>query len=90
VFLTEALASHGWIVAAPDHHDRHSGVRIRTGQVKDYDRRGLLKHARQIAASGREDRGEYMYRMDESKLEVVVKAEKAGEELKLVSIENQK
>jgi len=68
VFLAEALASHGWVVAAPDHHDRHSAVRIRTGQVKDYDRRGLLQHAKQIAASGREDRDEYLYRLDEIKL----------------------
>jgi predicted dienelactone hydrolase len=67
VFLTEALASRGWIVAAPDHHDRHSAVRIRTPQVKDYDRLGLLRHAKQIAASGREDRGEYLYRLDEIK-----------------------
>jgi len=33
---------------------------------------------------------EEFLKKDESKLEVVVKAEKAGEELKLVSIENQK
>ena len=68
VFLTEALAARGWIVAAPDHHDRHSAVRIRTGQVKDYDRRGFLQHAMQIAASSREDRSEYLYRLDEIKL----------------------
>jgi len=68
VFFAEALAARGWIVAAPDHHDRHSAVRIRTGQVKDYDRRGLLRHAMQIASSGREDRNEYLYRLDEIKL----------------------
>jgi len=68
VFLTEVLASRGWVVAAPDHHDRHSAVRIRTPQVKDYDRLGLLRHAMQIAASGREDRGEYLYRLDEIEL----------------------
>ncbi len=68
VFFTEALAARGWVVAAPDHHDRHSAVRIRTGQVKDYDRRGLLRHAMQIAASSREDRAEYLYRLDEIKL----------------------
>lgn len=65
VFLTEALAARGWIVAAADHHDRHSAVRIRAGPVKDYDRRGLLRHARQIAASGPEDRAAYLYRLDE-------------------------
>jgi predicted dienelactone hydrolase len=68
VFLTEALAARGWIVAAPDHHDRYSAVRIRTGEVKDYDRRGFLRHAMQIAASSREDRGDYMYRLDEIQL----------------------
>jgi predicted dienelactone hydrolase len=65
VFFTESLASHGWIVAAPDHHDRHSAVRIRTGQVKDYDRRGLLNHAQEIAVSGPSDRDKYLYRIDE-------------------------
>lgn len=67
VFLTEALAARGWIVASPDHHDRHSAVRIRTGQVEDYDRRALLQHAKEIAASSYEDRGEYLYRLDEIK-----------------------
>jgi predicted dienelactone hydrolase len=68
VFFAEALAARGWIVAAPDHHDRYSAVRIRTGQVKDYDRRGLLRHAKQIASSSREDRDKYLYRLDEIKL----------------------
>ncbi|MDI6775062.1 MAG: hypothetical protein QME60_06680 [Verrucomicrobiota bacterium] len=31
VFFTEPLAAHGWLVACPDHHDKHSAVRIRTG-----------------------------------------------------------
>jgi predicted dienelactone hydrolase len=65
VFFTEALASHGWIVAAPDHHDRHSAVRIRTGPVKGGDRRGLLQYGREIAASGPGDRGKFLYRLDE-------------------------
>jgi len=68
VFLTEALAARGWIIAAPDHNDRYSAVRIRTGQVKNYDRRGLLRHAMQIAASSREDRDKYLYRLDEIRL----------------------
>jgi predicted dienelactone hydrolase len=68
VFFTAALASRGWIVACPDHHDRFSAVRIRTGQVKDFDRRGLMRHAREIAESGPEDRGRYLYRLDEIKL----------------------
>jgi len=67
VFLTEALAARGWIVAAPDHHDRHSAVRIRTGQAEDYDRRAFLQHAKEIAASSYEDREGYLYRLDEIK-----------------------
>ena len=65
VFFTEALASRGWIVAAPDHHDGHSAVRIRAGQAKDYSRIGLLKQAREIASSSPGDRGKYLYRLDE-------------------------
>lgn len=68
VFLTEALAARGWVVAAPDHHDRHSAVRIRTGQLETFDRQGLRRHAREIAASGPEDRGKYLYRLDEMRL----------------------
>lgn len=68
VFFTEALAARGWIVACPDHHDRHSAVRIRTGQEKDFDRRGLLRHAKEIAAAGPGDRARYLYRLDEMQL----------------------
>ena len=65
VFFTEALAARGWIVAAPDHHDSHSAVRIRTGPAKHFDRLGLYRQAREIASSGPEDRGRYRYRLDE-------------------------
>ena len=68
VFFTEALAARGWIVACPDHHDRHSAVRIRTGQQKDFDRLGLLRYAKEISASGPDDRVKYLYRLDEMKL----------------------
>ncbi len=68
VFFTEALAARGWIVACPDHHDRHAAVRIRTGQQKDFDRRGLLQYAKKIAASGPDDRLKYLYRLDEMRL----------------------
>jgi len=68
VFFTEALAARGWIVACPDHHDKHSAVRIRTGQEKDFDRLGLLQHAKEITASGPGDRGKYLYRLDEMQL----------------------
>ncbi|MCX7805672.1 MAG: hypothetical protein N3A38_10850 [Planctomycetota bacterium] len=68
VFLAEVLAARGWIVACPDHHDKDSAVRIRAGQVKDFDRLALLQHAREIAASGPGNRAGYMYRLDEMKL----------------------
>ncbi len=68
VFFTEALAARGWIVACPDHHDKHSAVRIRTGQEKDFDRLGFLQYAKEIAASGPGDRVKYLYRLDEMRL----------------------
>jgi predicted dienelactone hydrolase len=68
VFFTEALAARGWIVACPDHHDRYSATRIRTGPVKNYDRRGLLTDAKQIMSSGPNDRDKYLYRLDEMRL----------------------
>lgn len=68
VFFTEALAARGWIVACPDHHDKHSAVRIRTGQVEDFDRPGFLQQAKEIAASGPGDRDKYLYRLDEMSL----------------------
>ena len=68
VFFTEKLAARGWIVVAPDHYDRHSAVRIRTGQKKDFNRLGFLRHARKIASSSPGDRVKYLYRLDEMKL----------------------
>ncbi len=68
VFFTESLAARGWIVAAPDHHDRHSAVRIRTGQKRDFDRMGFLQHVREIADSGPDDRGSFLYRLNEMRL----------------------
>lgn len=67
VFLSEALASRGWIIAAPDHNDRHTAVRIRTGQKKDFDRMGLLQHAKEISSLGSETRNELLYRLEEMK-----------------------
>jgi predicted dienelactone hydrolase len=67
-FFTEALAARGWIVACPDHHDKHSAVRIRTGQERDFDRLGFFRDARVIAASGPGDRDKYLYRLDEMKI----------------------
>lgn len=68
VFLTEPLAARGWVVVAPDHHDRHSAVRIRTGQQTNYSRLGLLQHAQQIGRSGPTDRDAFLYRPQEMKL----------------------
>ncbi|MEJ5378147.1 MAG: hypothetical protein WHX93_16345 [bacterium] len=68
LFLTEALASRGWIVACPDHNDAYSAVRIRTGQQGDLDRRGFLSYLRQIASSGPADRVRYLYRLEEMQL----------------------
>lgn len=68
VFLTEALAAHGWIVACPDHHDKYSAVRIRNGKNQDFDGLEFLRQAKEIASSGPADRGKYFYRIDEMKL----------------------
>lgn len=65
VFFAQALAARGWIVACPDHHDRHSAVRIRSAQVADFSRLGLLRHAAEIAATEPKDRAPYAYRFDE-------------------------
>ena len=65
VFLTEALAAHGWVVACPDHHDKYSAVRIKTGREKDLDRKGFLQSAKEIVNSNPENREKYLYRLDE-------------------------
>ncbi len=65
VFLTEALAARGWIVAAPDHGDRDQSVRIRTGAQK-IDGPAYLRRARELASSGRDfDRKAHAYRLDD-------------------------
>jgi predicted dienelactone hydrolase len=65
VFLCEALAARGWIVAAPDHEDRDKAVRIRTGAQK-IDGVAYLRRARALAASGRDfDRKAHAYRLDD-------------------------
>jgi len=68
VFFTEQLAAKGWIVVAPDHHDRYSATRIRSGRNNELDRSGFFRHAREIVSSSPEDRGKYLYRLDEMKL----------------------
>jgi len=65
VFFTEALASRGWIVAAPDHEDRDKAVRIRTGAQR-IDGWAYLRRARELAATGRGfDRQAHAYRLDD-------------------------
>ncbi|MDQ7780531.1 MAG: hypothetical protein RDV41_12620 [Planctomycetota bacterium] len=68
VFFTESLAGHGWIVAAPDHGDRHTAIRSRIGPVKDFDKQALLRHATEISRSGPADREPYLYRVNELKI----------------------
>lgn len=65
VFLAEALAERGWIVAAPDHRDRHTIVRLRTGRDDRTSRWKLIRHAKQISKSTPKDRPKYLYRPDE-------------------------
>ena len=67
VFFTEALAGKGWIVVAPDHNDKDSIARIRTGLVKGFDSRVFLKNAKVISDSGPDDRDSYLYRIEEMK-----------------------
>ena len=67
VFLNEQLAARGWIVAAPDHRDRYSAIRIRTGLNKDLDRQGFLLEAEKITNADADHRDEYLYRIDELK-----------------------
>lgn len=68
VFFTEALAARGWIVVCPDHHDRHSAVRIRGAQGGRFDGFGLLRHASEIAATSASARAKFYYRLDEMQL----------------------
>ena len=64
-FFTEKLASRGWIVACPDHHDRQSAARSATGRNPDLDRRDFLEGAREIVSTTPAERGKFMYRPDE-------------------------
>ena len=68
VSFTEALAAHGWIVACPDHHDKYSAVRIRTGPQDGFDGWGFIKNGKEIASSGPDDRGKYLFRLDEMRI----------------------
>ncbi|MFH0843745.1 MAG: hypothetical protein V1903_14160 [Bacteroidota bacterium] len=70
-FFTEELASHGWIVACPDHHDSHSLGRIPSGRVEKPDVRGTIEDAKEITRSTPEERDKYLYRPRE--LETVIR-----------------
>ncbi len=79
-FLFEKLAARGWIVAAPDHRDKHSAVRIRTGRNKDLDRIAFLRNAENISNSDAAHRDQYLYRVDELRavLDGMVKSAQFG------------
>lgn len=64
-FFTEELASRGWIVACPDHHDSHNAARSATGPNRNLDRQGLIDGARDIVSTTPDGRGRFMYRPDE-------------------------
>lgn len=65
VFLTESLAARGWIVVAPDHHDKYSAGRMRTGRVRGMDKRGSLTFVKELSSSTHADRSKYLYRVHE-------------------------
>ena len=65
VFFTGQLAAHGWIVVAPDHHDRHSFLRIRTGRQDNAFSMDTLKYIKNMANSSPADRPKFLYRLDE-------------------------
>jgi predicted dienelactone hydrolase len=64
-YFTEELASRGWVVACPDHHDSHNAFRSATGVVNDLDRRGFIEGAQDIVSTTPEERGRFMYRPGE-------------------------
>lgn len=64
-FFTETLASHGWVVAAPDHHDFASAVRIRDPQVDDIDMTASLAYTDALTSAGPDSREDYLFRLEE-------------------------
>ena len=62
-FFTERLASMGWIVVCPDHHDADQAIRIRTGFNADLN---VLKFGWNVLNLGKDFQvGDYAYRLDE-------------------------
>ena len=66
-FFAEALAAQGWIVAAPDHHDKDTAVRIHGGRPITFNGRRMLEDVVEITKSGPTTRDKYFYRLDEFK-----------------------
>lgn len=64
-FFAENLARRGWIVAAPDHHDSDTAIRIRGGRPSNFSGRRMLQNVIQITKSGPATRKQYLYRLDE-------------------------
>jgi len=79
-FFTEALASQGWIVACPDHHDSYSFFRLRTGRVKNISRKGALKDLKELVSSSPEDKNKYLFRPMELEevIEGMISSERFG------------
>jgi predicted dienelactone hydrolase len=67
-FFQEELASFGWVVAAPDHHDPHSLVRIHKDPSFHPAVRAFLADADKVTHSGPESRSPYLYRVHELQL----------------------
>ncbi|MDD5586659.1 MAG: hypothetical protein PHY92_06870, partial [Alphaproteobacteria bacterium] len=61
----EIMASYGWIVAAPDHHDKYSFSRIRPDPSIKLDKRDAWREIEKITRSSPKDRPQYLYRLDE-------------------------
>jgi predicted dienelactone hydrolase len=81
VFFTEALASHGWIVACPDHHDSRSLSRSEIGRVEKPDVKGTINAAKEITSSTPQERDKYLYRPEELKtvIEIMLSTPLFGE-----------
>jgi predicted dienelactone hydrolase len=67
IYLAEYLASHGYVVAAPDHTDEFTVMRIKGGG--DRDMREYFKSALELANSGKDfDRDAFSYRPEDISL----------------------
>ncbi len=82
-FLAKQLAELGWIVVAPDHHDKYSAFRIRSGRedVNPYDLLRQSDNIRRGNADPINRQMHYFYRLDELKftLDSVVASDDWGQ-----------